>query len=1853
MLRRLLLAVLAALVGTLAFGAAARADVVINELRASGTSANDDFVELLNRGSAPVDMSGWRLDARAGNDSVAGSVMLPAQTIAPRGTLLVTAPGYSLGALAAGDDAFAGEVPAGGSIALVDGANTTQDGVRFAAGTVYGEGGPLGAFAGGGQYAFVRKANRAGTGDGYGLPSDTGDNAADFALVVPEGATASAGSALPSIEGVPGPENLASAPIANGALQITRLDPAAGANATPNREIADPDGGGPLPQTLYLRRTVTNISGVPLAAVGFRVTAITTARSDPAAGQAILRLDSSDNSTVAGKPIAPVSLQRSLQTPLTNGGGLNAFVSVGSITGAAPLAPGASVNVEFALRIAQAGAFQVILNTEAREVNHPPTDIALSDSSVAENQPSGTTVGTLSTTDPDPNDTHSYSLVTGTGDTDNAAFQIVGNQLQTNQSFDFEAKNSYSIRMRSTDDGAPAGSTEKQFTITITNANDAPTDIGLSPQSVDENRPAGTTVGTFSTTDQDAGDTFAYALVAGAGSSDNGAFQIVGSTLQTNQSFNFEAKSSYSIRVRSTDSANQSTEKVFTVTINDVNEAPTDIALSNASVAENQPSGTSVGTFSTTDPDAGDTFTYALVSGTGSGDNGAFQITGSTLQTNQSFDFEAKNSYSIRVRSTDSANHSTEKQFTITITNVNDAPTDIALSSASVAENQPSGTTVGTFSTTDQDAGDTFTYTLVSGTGSTDNGAFQITGNTLKTNQSFNFEAKSSYSIRVRSTDSGNQSTEKQFTITITNVNDGPTDIALSKANVDENQPSGTTVGTFSTTDEDAGDTFTYSLVAGTGSTDNGAFQITGNTLKTNQSFNFEAKSSYSIRVRSTDSGNQNTEKQFTITINDINDPPVPGGDSASAVGNTLLAWGGTASVPAGQAGKDVTTGNVLSNDTDEDAGQTLSMDLAGSSTTTPNGGTVAWFSDGSFRYTPAVNFIGTDTLTYKVTDGTASVAGTVTVTVANKVWYVKNNQAAGGNGRSTEPFDTLVEAQTASGTGDTIYVFKGDGTTTGQNAGIVLKANQRLLGEAVALVVGSDTLFAGNAVNRPAVSGNPGVKLATGSRVEAVDLAGSGGPAICAGTAAPCSAAAAANGSTVTNVNLTGNAGGFNLAGGTGTFALSSFSVTTSGGTGLLATNAGTLSVPSPPTTTIASTGGPAVDIQSTGGSVVLDSATSTNSPGDGINLDSNSTGTFSAAAGSITGAAGIDVDINAGNGDVTYAGTLGNGSGATADITGRTGGAITLSGNITDTNDAGGGITMSGNTGGSTTFSGTTKTINTGASAAFSSTGSGHTINLTGGGLGITTTSGNGLSATGGGTINVTTGTNPNTIGTTTGTALNVASTNIGASGLTFQSISAGAGTSAGAGPANGIVLNGTGSSGGLTVTGDGTNTSVGGNSTGGTITNTTGANATTAGIGAYLNNTAGVVLRRMTFNGTNQNYAIRGLGVSGATLEYSTISGTNGNAASLPSPENYGEGAVFFGNATTNGTTGNVTLTNNSITGGRARDFSLVNTAAGMTNLTVKGNTFGGMQNFSDGNQCVAVEARVSSGVVINTTFGGANPGEGNTINNCVSDNANFTGQGNTTMDVAFRNNTLSNNNPNNIIGGGNLVLATKGTMTTHVTNNTMRDANGSAVTLFKASADPGGSAPSLSSFFTNNTIGVAGTVDSGSKSGNGIFVSAGGTGTMSYTIQNNAIHQIHGNAHIYADNTGGSYTANFTITGNTLDGAQPPNWFAGIAVTNGSPTSSDTVNVCAKIGGSAATEKNALNLAGNLGIIVGSSGAASGHPFVLPGLTTSTEAGVESFLQNNNTGSFTSDAYNDAPAGFGAFTGTGTTCPTPTS
>jgi gliding motility-associated-like protein len=349
-----------------------------------------------------------------------------------------------------------------------------------------------------------------------------------------------------------------------------------------------------------------------------------------------------------------------------------------------------------------------------------------------------------------------------------------------------------------------------------------------------------------------------------AGLTFNTSTGVVGGTLTAAQT------GTVNYTITATNSGGSTTATVTLI----FNTAPTDLALNTTSVAENEASGTAVGTLSATDADAGDTFTYSLVSGTGSTDNASFTIDGSTLKTAAVFDFETKTSYSVRVRVTDAGGLSFEKALTISVTNVNEAPTNISASASSVAENEASGTSVATMSATDVDAGDTFTYSLVAGTGDADNASFTIDGATLKTAGVFDFETKSSYSVRVRVTDAAGLSFEKEFTITVTDVNEAPTALALTGTSVLENAASGTAVGTLAGTDADAGDTHTYTLVSGTGSTDNASFTITGTTISTAAVFNFEAKNSYSVRVRVTDAGGLSFEKAFTITVTDVNEAP-------------------------------------------------------------------------------------------------------------------------------------------------------------------------------------------------------------------------------------------------------------------------------------------------------------------------------------------------------------------------------------------------------------------------------------------------------------------------------------------------------------------------------------------------------------------------------------------------------------------------------------------------------------------------------------------------------------------------------------------------------------------------------------------------------------------------------------------------------------------------------------------------------------------------------------------------------------------------------------------------------------------
>ena len=102
------------------------------------------------------------------------------------------------------------------------------------------------------------------------------------------------------------------------------------------------------------------------------------------------------------------------------------------------------------------------LQLNQSSTNRKPTNILLNNNSIAENQPVGTAIATISTVDEDVNDIHNYILL----DNASGAFTISGNQLIANKSFDFEYQSSYTIKLQ-TNDGR-GGIYTKNFVISIT-----------------------------------------------------------------------------------------------------------------------------------------------------------------------------------------------------------------------------------------------------------------------------------------------------------------------------------------------------------------------------------------------------------------------------------------------------------------------------------------------------------------------------------------------------------------------------------------------------------------------------------------------------------------------------------------------------------------------------------------------------------------------------------------------------------------------------------------------------------------------------------------------------------------------------------------------------------------------------------------------------------------------------------------------------------------------------------------------------------------------------------------------------------------------------------------------------------------------------------------------------------------------------------------------------------------------------------------------------------------------------------------------------------------------------------------
>lgn len=290
----------------------------------------------------------------------------------------------------------------------------------------------------------------------------------------------------------------------------------------------------------------------------------------------------------------------------------------------------------------------------------------------------------------------------------------------------------------------------------------APTDISLSRNYV-AGQMADELVGTLSTIDPDTGDTFTYSLPSGVG--DNAAFALVGDQLRTATPLNPAARQDYSVTVESRDSSGWPVQHTFSV-------RALKLALLSNSVQENQPAGTLVSDLAVLGTN-GQTVTFALDNTTDPLANALFSITGDELRTAAPFDFESVDTHQVRVRANVDA-YSFSAVLTITVTDANDAPTSVVLSNHFVQASRPAGWVVGSLSGTDPDAGDTLTYSLVSGDGATDNAYFRIVGTELQIATVLSYP-HAPVSVRIAASDAGGLSYESAFVLEVVEKHEAPT----------------------------------------------------------------------------------------------------------------------------------------------------------------------------------------------------------------------------------------------------------------------------------------------------------------------------------------------------------------------------------------------------------------------------------------------------------------------------------------------------------------------------------------------------------------------------------------------------------------------------------------------------------------------------------------------------------------------------------------------------------------------------------------------------------------------------------------------------------------------------------------------------------------------------------------------------------------------------------------------------------------------------------------------------------------------------------------------------------------------
>lgn len=358
-----------------------------------------------------------------------------------------------------------------------------------------------------------------------------------------------------------------------------------------------------------------------------------------------------------------------------------------------------SFEIEIVSTDPMGGQITEIFTFQIRNENDLPTDIFLSDLIIDENSPIGTKVGKLSTEDEDFADTFIYEIIPGNESLDYTYFKIIGDEIFTEKPIDRELTTDYTLEIVSTDNSG--ASVSKTINLIVGDVNEPPI-VNDTAFQIAENINQ-VMIGRINAEDPDVGQSLTFEF---AGATENIPFQLDANSgeITVTAPLDFELKNIYQLVVKIIDSGLPSISEIIQlqIVVEDLNESPTDILMTNQSLNENEGANFLIGTLETVDEDEAEFFDYQIQTVNGNDVQNSFSLVNGKIYAQQSFDFESLRVYELVISSADKAGLTIEKSFEILINDLNEAPviTDTVFQ---VNEMPPANTRIGQVNSSDED----------------------------------------------------------------------------------------------------------------------------------------------------------------------------------------------------------------------------------------------------------------------------------------------------------------------------------------------------------------------------------------------------------------------------------------------------------------------------------------------------------------------------------------------------------------------------------------------------------------------------------------------------------------------------------------------------------------------------------------------------------------------------------------------------------------------------------------------------------------------------------------------------------------------------------------------------------------------------------------------------------------------------------------------------------------------------------------------------------------------------------------------------------------------------------------------